>query len=119
MPQGSIFGHLFLDRFLCDISLFPLDIPVANYKGNNNLYWTSLKISNVLIKSEHATKTLLQWFKDNRMKKNQGKLFVNNNKERFQIKIISVTLSKSKSEKLLEVKKDYELNFNEHASMLR
>ena len=66
-------------------------------------------------------KTLLQWFKDNRMKGNPEKyhLLINNTKESFQIKIGNETVSNSKYEKLLGVKVDYELNFNEHVSSLR
>ena len=72
----------------------------------------------VLIKLENAAETLLQWFKDNRMKANPDKyhLLKNNTKECFQIMIGNETVSNSKYEKLLEVKVDRELNFNEHVS---
>ena len=52
-------------------------------------------------------------FKDNRMKANSDKyhLLIYNIKESFQIKID--TVSKRKYEKLLEIKVDHELNFNE------
>ena len=62
----------------------------------------------------------LQWFRDNRMKTNpdQHHLLINNKKESFQIKIGNKTVSNSKYEKLLGVKVDNELNFNEHISSL-
>ena len=62
----------------------------------------------------------LQWFRDNRMKTNsdQHHLLINSNKESFQIKIGNKTVSNSKYEKLLGVKVDNELNFNEHISSL-
>ena len=58
--------------------------------------------------------------KDNRMKANPDKyhLLINNTKESFQIKISNETVSNSKYEKLLGVKVDHELNFNEHVSSL-
>ena len=64
--------------------------------------------------------TLLQWFKDNRMKANPGKyhLMINNSKKSFQIKIGNETVSNSKCEKFLGVKVDHELNFNKHVSSL-
>ena len=45
-------------------------------------------------------------------------LLINNTKESFQIMICSEAISSSKYEKLLWVKVDYELNFNEHVSAL-
>ena len=41
---------------------------------------------------------------------------MNNTKESFQTKIGNETVGNSKYEKLLEVKVDHELNFNEHVS---
>ena len=54
------------------------------------------------------------------MKANPDKyyLLINNTKEGFQIKISNETVSNSKYEKLLGVKVDHELNFNEHVSSL-
>ena len=54
------------------------------------------------------------------MKANSEKyhLLINKTKENFQIKIGSKTVSNRKYEKLLRVKVDNELNFNEHVSLL-
>ena len=117
---GSLLGTFLFNIFLCDPFLFFHDIPVANYADDNTSYCTGLKISHVLIKLENATETLLQWLKDNRMKTNPDKyhLLINNTKECFQKKIVYETVSSSKYEKLLGVKADHKLNFNEHASSL-
>ena len=93
---------------------------MANYAGNNTSYCAGLKILDVLIKLENAAETLLQWLKDSSMKANPESyhLLINNTKESFQIKIDIETVSNSKYEKLLGVKVDQELNFNEYVSSL-
>ena len=100
--------------------MFLHDIPVANYAGDNTPYCTGLKTSEALIKLENAAETLLQWLKDNRMKANSDKyhLLINITKESYQVKIGNEIVSNSKNEKLLRVKTDHELNFNEHVSLL-
>ena len=93
---------------------------MANYADDSTLECTGLKISDVLIKLENAVEILLQWFKDYRMKANPDNyhLIINNTKEIFQIKNGNETVRRSKYEKLLRVKVDHELNFNEHVSSL-
>ena len=68
VPQESILDPLLFNIFLCDFILFLHDIPVANYANDNTPCCTGLKILDVLIKLDNAAETLLQWFKDNRMK---------------------------------------------------
>ena len=100
--------------------LFLQDTPLANYTNGNTPYCTGLKILDVLIKLENLAKILLQWFKVSRIKANPDKyhLLINNTKESFQIKIGNDTVSNSKYEKLLGVKIDHELSFNEHVLSL-
>ena len=87
---------------------------------NDTPYCTGLEIWHVLIKLENTAETLLQWFKDNRMKANPDKyrLLINNTKGSFRIKIGNEAVSNSKYEKLLGVKIDHEFNFNEHVVSL-
>ena len=120
MLKGSIIHPLLFNIFLCELSLLLHDISVAKYVDGNTPYCTGIRISNILFKLENAAGTVVQWFKDNRMKANPDKyhLLINNSKESFQIKIGNETVTYSKYEKLPRVKIDHELNFNEHASSL-
>ena len=87
---------------------------MAKYVEESTPYCTGLKILDVLIKLQNATKALLQWFKDNRMKANPDKnhLLINNTKKSFQRKIGNETVSNRKNEKILVVKVDHELKFS-------
>ena len=69
--------------------MFLHDIPMANYADDNTTFCNGLQISDVVIKLENVAETLLQWFKDNRIKADPDKyhLLLNNTKESFQIKI--------------------------------
>ena len=49
---------------------------------------------------------------------NKYHLLVNNTKERFQIKIGNKTVGNNKYAKLLGIKVDHEIDFNEHVSSL-
>ena len=120
VPQGSILGPLLFNIFLCDLFLFVQDIHVASYADDNTPLSTGPKVQNVLAELENVAEILLKWFKDNQMKANPDKyhLLVNNCKESCQIKIGNEKITSSKCEKLLGVKIDHELNFNEHVTSL-
>ena len=120
VPQGSILGPLLFNIFLCDLFLFVKDVDIASYADDNTPFSTGLKVQNALTKLENAAETLLKWFKDNQMKANPDKyhLLVNNSKDSYQINIGNETITSSKCEKLLGIKIDHELNFNEHVTSL-
>ena len=73
---------------------------MENYAEDNTPYCTDFKIFDVIMKLENAAETLLQWFKDNRMKANPDKyhLLINTTKKSFQIKIGNETVSNNKYE---------------------
>ena len=69
----------------------------------------------VILSLEKATDTLFKWFSDNVMKSNADKchlLFSTNNA--INIKIGNIDINNSTCEKLLGVKFDYKLTFDDH-----
>ena len=72
-------------------------------------------IDNVIASFEQVSDALFNWFKNNRLKNNVDKchVLVCTNK-RVGIKIGDYTIDNSESEKLLGVKIDVNINFNDH-----
>ena len=80
--------------------------------------WTN-NIDGVTESLEEASEILFSWFNDNLMKINVGKcyLLVSTNNT-VKIKIGNFDITNSKSEKLLGVKFDRKLSFDDHTSEL-
>ena len=76
-------------------------------------------IDGVINSLEKASKILFKWFNDNLMKINVDKchMLVSKNNT-IKIKIGNFDITNSKSEKLLEVKFDHQLSFDDHISEL-
>ena len=74
---------------------------------------------NVIASLEQVSNTLFNWFKNNRLKNNVDKchVLVSTSKP-VGIKVGDYTIDKSECEKLLGVKIDVNLNFNNHISDL-
>ena len=76
-------------------------------------------IDNVIASLEQVSDALFNWFKNNRLKNNVDKchVLVSTNKP-VGIKVGDYTIDNSECEKLLGVKIDVNLNFNDHISDL-
>ena len=74
---------------------------------------------NVIASLEEETNALFDWFDNNRLKSNPDKChaLVRTNKH-LNMKVCYFVIGNSECEKLLEVKIDVNLNFNEHISYL-
>ena len=120
VPQGSILGPLLFNIFLNDIFFFIQDINIANFADDNTSYGTSKTLEHLLKTLESETNILLDWFKTNQMKPNEGKchLFVINNSDNVTAKVGNKTLIGRKTVDLLGIKIDNELRFTEHVTEL-
>ena len=76
VPRGSILGPLLFDTFSCDIFFIMENTDIASYAGDNTPYNTGNSIEEVIQKLEIASKTLFQWFSDNKLKANPDKCHI-------------------------------------------
>ena len=119
IPQGSILGPLIFNIFLADLFFVLKDIDIASYADDSTPFTVENNIDNVIASLEQVSDALFNWFKNNRLKNNVDKchVLVSTNKP-VGIKVGDYTIDNSECEKLLGVKIDVNLNFNNHISDL-
>ena len=91
------------------------DSDFASYVDNNTPYVSVDTIDEVIKRLETASVKLLKWFADDQMKVNQDKshLIVSKN-ENMSMHIGHFQIKNTNCEKLLGIKVDSRLEFNEH-----
>ena len=87
----------------------------ANYADDNTPYRTAYTIDEVIQTPERDSMMLFQWSSDNQVKANISKChLLVNKKNKVTIRIGGMEIKNSEYEKLLGIKVDTKLNFNEH-----
>ena len=119
VPQGSILGPLLFNIFLTDLFFIAENTDIASYANDNTPYISASNINEFILSLERGTDTLFKWFSDNVMKSNADKchLLVSTNNA-INIKIGNINMNNSTCEKLLGVKFEYKLTFDDHISEL-
>ena len=120
VTQGSILGPPLFNIFLVNFFFIVENIDMASYTDDNTPYISANNINEVILFFlEKATDTLFKWFSDNVMKNSADKchLLVSTNNA-INIKIETIDINNSTCEKLLGVKFNYKLTFDDYISEL-
>ena len=117
--QGSILRPLLFNICLIDLFFTIEDTDIVSYADDNTPYMGSDTIEGIIQSLEEVSKKLFKWFDDNLMKSNADKchLLVNTN-ESVKITIRDVDINNSSCEKLLGMKFDNKISFDEHITNL-
>ena len=115
VPQGSILGPILLSIFLSDLFLVVDDFDIANYADDNTIYKKHENIDDLITSLQDAVSKLFKWFSDNQMKGSTDKCHLLLSKdESSEIHIGDSIIESSTCEKLLGIKIDSKLRFDDH-----
>ena len=108
-------GRILFNIFLSDLFLIVDDIDIANYADDNTIYKEHENIDDLITSLQDAAAKLFKWFSDNQMKENTDKCHLLLSKdESSEIHIGDSIIESSTCEKLLGIKIDSKLRFDDH-----
>ena len=115
VPHASILGPLLFNIFNCDLFFILEKIDFFSHADDNTPIASEATSESVVSSLENFSASLFEWFSNNQMNANPEKChqLINVNRP-ATIKIGEDTISKSYCEKLLGVKTDSQLSFNNH-----
>ena len=119
VPQGSILGPILLNIFLSDLFFVLKDTDFASYADDNTIYDIGDSINDVIASLQDSSEKLFKWFSDNQLKGNTDKChLIVSSDDSTAIKVGESVIKNTTCEKLLGIKTDNKLTFDEHISGL-
>ena len=119
VPQGSILGPLLFNVFICDLFMFMPNQNIANYADDNTPYSAKNNMNEVILELQYSGEVLFSWLKNNCMKANADKShLLLSQTEQINTQIYGEDIINTKCEKLLGVKVDSKLRFDDHVESL-
>ena len=118
VPQGLILGPLLFNIYLSGLFIFFQESDLANYADDNTLYAYEKDMGSILLKLEEDSKRLIEWVCYNNLRANPDKfhLLLSSDDPNLLVNVENYNIFNSNYEKLLGVKFDNKLKFNEHVS---
>ena len=115
IPQGSIFGPLLFNIFMCHMFLILKATYFTGYADDNTPVVVRNDITDVIKALERIGESLVNWFSNNEMKLNTDKShLLLNSQEANTLKIGDLDINNSVNEKLAGITFDCKLKFNKH-----
>ena len=95
-------------------------LEIANYADDNSPFAVPPTIPRVISQLEQESASLLNWIRNNGLKANPDKfhLLLSDPNEEFSIKVDNLDIKNSKCQKLLGIKIDNKLTFDDHVTSI-
>ena len=112
-------GPVLFNVFFSDLFLVVKDVNFASYADDNSIYQSGRNVNDIINDLQLSAEKLFRWFFNNQMKGITDKCHLimgpNNTPE---LKVGDTLIKTSTCEKLLGVKIDYKLTFDNHVANL-
>ena len=119
VPQGSILGPFVFNMFLADLFLMHSDTDIVNFVDDDTSYLSAKNVQDVIESQEQTSVSLFRWFENNLLNGNADKChFLVSASQEINLNVNNFEIKSSDCEKLLGVKFDSKLRFDQYITDL-